>query len=162
MKKDWLFCGENSICSCRTAGVLIKANKILVQREKGGSDYALPGGHVAAGETSAESLIREFKEETGADISCSRMIWVEEAFWEWGGKNAHTIAFYYLVSLIYEADIPDGYCRPHNDNCDVILEWVPIDKLKDLTVYPSFIKDKISDISEGIEHFISRTAEVTE
>ena len=156
MKKDWLFSDEKNICSYRAVGVLIRNNKILVQREKDGNEYALPGGHVMIGETSEESLTREYKEETGADILCSRMIWVEEVFWKWDGKKAHTIAFYYLISLKNESDIPDSYFESHKDNSDVLLEWVEIDELKNLTVYPAFIKDKIVNISNGIEHFISR------
>jgi ADP-ribose pyrophosphatase YjhB (NUDIX family) len=156
MKKDWLFSDENSICNYRTVGVLIRNNKILVQREKNGTEYALPGGHVIIGETSEQSLIREYKEETGADIICSRMIWVEETFWKWKGKNAHTIAFYYIISLKNESDIPDNYFESHKDNCNVLLEWVEIDKLKSLTIYPPFIKEKIKNISDNnIEHFIS-------
>jgi len=155
MKKDWLFSDENSICCYRTVGVLIRNNMILVQREKDGNEYALPGGHVIIGETSEESLIREYKEETGADISCSRMIWVDETFWKWGNKNAHTIAFYYLISLKNESDIPDSHFESHKDNCNILLEWVEIDELKNLTIYPSFVKDKIFNISDGIEHFIT-------
>jgi len=155
MEKDWLFSDENNICSYRTVGVLIRNNKILVQREKNGNEYALPGGHVKIGETSVQSLVREYKEETGADILCSRMIWVEETFWKWGEKNAHTIAFYYLISLKNETDIPDDYFESHKDNCNVFLEWVAIDDLNNLTIYPAFIKDKITNISENIEHFIS-------
>ena len=156
MKKDWLFSDGDNICCYRTVGVLIRNNKILVQREKDGNEYALPGGHVVIGETSEESLIREYKEEPGAEIICSRMIWVDETFWKWGDKNAHTIAFYYLVSLKNESDIPDDYFESHKDNCNVLLKWVEIDELKNLTIYPSFVKDKIFNISDGIEHFITR------
>lgn len=44
MKNDWLFASENAVCGVRTAVVLIKGNKLLVQREKNGEEYALPGG----------------------------------------------------------------------------------------------------------------------
>ena len=155
MKKDWMFSDEKNICNYRTVGVLIRDNRILVQREKDGNEYALPGGHVKFGETSVQSLIREYKEETGADIICQRLIWVEEAFWKWGSKDAHTIAFYYLISLKNDTDIPDGFFESHKDNCNVLLEWVAIDDLKNLTVYPAFIKEKAMSVSDGIEHFIS-------
>ena len=46
MEKDWLFKDEDFICNFRSAGILIKNNKILLQREKTGFKYALPGGHV--------------------------------------------------------------------------------------------------------------------
>ena len=155
MKKDWRFSDENCVCSFRTVGVLIKGDKILVQREKDGVEYALPGGHIKIGETSEESLIREFKEEADADIICERLIWVEECFWKWGGKDAHDMAFYYLISLTNDFDIPDGSFVSHKDNCDVLLGWVTIEEMKKLTIYPSFIKNKIETISDHIEHFVS-------
>lgn len=156
MKKDWLFSDENNVCGFRTAGVLIRGNKILVQREKDGHEYALPGGHVKISETSIESLVREYKEETGAEITIGRLIWIEEVFWKWGKRDAHTIAFYYLASLKNDNDLPDGYFESHKDNCNVLLEWMAIDRLKNITIYPAFIKEKIENISENIEHFISR------
>ena len=154
MKKDWMFSDENNICNFRTVGVLIRNNKILVQREKDGNEYALPGGHVKIGESSVESLTREYKEETGADVICDRLIWVEEVFWKWGKKDAHGIVFYYLISLKSQSDIQDCYFEPQKDNCNVLLEWIKLDEIEDLIIYPSFIKEKIKNISENIEHFI--------
>lgn len=44
--KDWLFTSDEYICDLRTAAVLVQDEKILVQRERNGNEYALPGGHV--------------------------------------------------------------------------------------------------------------------
>ena len=156
MKSDWLFQSESNICSFRTVGVLLRDNKILVQRDMDGTEYALPGGHVKIGQTSEESLIREYKEETGADIVFNRLIWTEETFWSWNGKEAHSIAFYYLISLTNDSDIPDDYFESHKDNCNVVLKWVTFHEMKELTIYPAFLKDKIDNISEHIEHFVCR------
>jgi len=157
MGKDWYFKDEDSICHFRTAGILIRDGKILVQREKDGNEYALPGGHVHMGETTEQSLVREYKEETGADIVCERLVWVEEVFWKWNDKAAHGIVFYYLITLKNNSNIPDEYFMSHKDNCNLILEWVSIEEMKKLTIYPAFIKEKIENISENenIEHFIS-------
>ena len=38
MEKDWLFATDEYICDLRTVAVLIKGNKILVQREKNGKE----------------------------------------------------------------------------------------------------------------------------
>lgn len=152
-KKDWFFKDDHSICSFRSVGVLLRNNKILVQCDKG--EYALPGGHIAFGETSNETLIREYKEETGADIVCNRLIWIEETFWKWDSRDAHSIAFYYLISLKNDADIPDDAFFSQKDNCNIMLKWVTIEEMKQLTIYPSFLKNKIENISDGIEHFVS-------
>ena len=63
--KDWLFKTEDSICDLRTVGVLVCNGKLLVQRDRDGDVYALPGGHVQIGETTADGLVREFREEMG-------------------------------------------------------------------------------------------------
>ena len=105
MNKDWMFVVDNSICDVRTVGVLVRDGKIFVQRDRNGNEYALPGGHVRIGETLEDGLIREYKEETGADISCVKLLWSEECFWEWNGRAAHNFAFYYLIED--NSTIPD-------------------------------------------------------
>ena len=150
MHKDWIFKDEGSICHFRVAAVLIRNNKLFVQQHN--DEYALPGGHVSFGETSEETLIREFKEETGVEITIERLIWVEENFWVWGGKKAHNISFYYLISMKNETDISDEFIMDDND--DVKMKWVPFNELSDITIYPHFVKDKIMNISPGIEHFV--------
>jgi ADP-ribose pyrophosphatase YjhB (NUDIX family) len=157
LQTDWLFKGDNYICNFRSVGVLIRKNKVLLQRDKDGSEYALPGGHVKIGESSMDSLVREYKEETGANIICERLIWTEECFWKWNKKLTSTIAFYYLISLCNDTDIPDnGEFVSQKDNCNVILGWIPLTELKPLTIYPSFLKEKIFEIGEHAEHFITR------
>ena len=99
MEKDWIFRTDEYICDLRTVGVLVRDGKLLVQRDRDGSEYALPGGHVKIGETTADGLVREYKEETGADIQVEKLLWTEECFWEWNGTQAHNIAFYYLIEF---------------------------------------------------------------
>ena len=157
MDKDWLFATEEYICDLRTVGVLIRDNKILVQRDRDGNEFALPGGHVKIGETLENGLIREYKEETGADILCKRILWSEECFWEWNGKHAHNIAFYYLIELCEGSVIPDNdEFVSHKDNCNVVLGWMPIDEIQDVIIYPVFLKKEIYNLNEYPKHFVSK------
>lgn len=158
--KDWLFIEENKIFNYRSTGVLIQNGNILIQRGIDDVDFALPGGHVAWGETSAEALIREFKEEIGVDIIINRLIWVEETFWKWGKRDAHTICHYHLVSLKDPSQIPSDriFKSLDSDESRLIFQWIDLKQLKnlkDIIVYPLFLKDKITNISNRIEHFIS-------
>lgn len=157
MNKDWLFADEKYTCGLRAAGVLVRDNMILVQRDKDGNEYALPGGHIKIGETLEEGLIRETMEEMGVRIKCSRLLWSEECFWEWNGRQAHTIVFYYQIELCDELDIPEkGGFVSQKDNCNVVLEWMPVEELKNVTVYPEFLKDEIYRLDEPIKHFVSK------
>lgn len=103
MKRDWMFTVDNSICDLRTVGVLIKDGKILLQRDRGGNEYALPGGQVKIGETLEDGLIREFKEET-----------------------------------------------------NVVIGWMPIEEIQNVTIYPEFLKTEINDLNGAIKHFVTK------
>lgn len=60
--------------------IILKDDKILVMhRNKHGSEYyTLVGGRVNENETPEQALIREVKEETGLDVTSSRLVFVEE------------------------------------------------------------------------------------
>lgn len=157
MEKDWLFKTDEYICDVRTVGVLFKDNKILVQRDIDGNEYALPGGHIKIGETLEDGLVREFKEETNADIKCKRLLWTEECFWEWKGTKAHNLAYYFLIELCGSSEfLDDNGFMSQKDNCNVILEWMSIDELKTVTIYPEFLKDEIDNLSVYPKHFVSK------
>lgn len=157
MQKDWIFTGDDYVCDLRAAGVLIRGGKILVQRDRDGSEYALPGGHVQIGETTEAALVREYGEEVGATVRCVRLLWSEECFWEWNGRRAHNIAFYYLIELCEGEDIPDrGEFLPHRDNDRVVVGWLPLERLNEVVIYPEFIKDEIGHLDGSPKHFISR------
>lgn len=153
MRKDWYFVSENTICDIRVVGVLVKNGKIFVQREQNGNEYALPGGHIQIGETLEEGLIREYKEETGTEIICRRMLWSEECFFEWNGKQTHNLSFYYLI----DGEIPDnGTFISHKDNGNIEVGWLPIEEIQNITIYPEFLKQEIYHLDSPIKHFITK------
>ena len=157
MEKDWLFSTDEYICDLRTVAVLVKNNKILVQRDINGKEYALPGGHIKIGETLEAGLIRETMEEMGVNIKCNRLLWSEECFWEWNEKQAHNIAFYYLVELCENQEIPDnGEFVSQKDNCNVVIGWMPIEELQNIIIYPQFLKKEIYNLNEPMKHFVSK------
>jgi ADP-ribose pyrophosphatase YjhB (NUDIX family) len=62
----------------RVTGVVIEDGRILLlnQDTDSGRSWSLPGGKLEEGETLAEALIREIKEETGLDIEPGRLLYV--------------------------------------------------------------------------------------
>lgn len=82
--QDILFKTEDFVFSYRTAGILINNDKILLQKPVNDDGNSLSGGHVAFGETSDITLVREFKEEIGVDIKIDRLMMIGENFFPWG------------------------------------------------------------------------------
>jgi 8-oxo-dGTP diphosphatase len=53
----------------KAAGILIHDRRFLVNRKEGRSVFISPGGRLEVGETAAEALIRELKEELTIDVA---------------------------------------------------------------------------------------------
>lgn len=115
------------------------------------------GGHVKIGETLEDGLIRETMEEMGIKIECKRLLWSEECFWEWNGRKARNIVFYYLIEPCDELEIPDnGEFVSQKDNRNVVIGWMPIEGIQNVTIYPEFLKREIYHLNDPIKHFVSK------
>ena len=76
---DILFKNDDFVFSYRVGGILIRNRKILLQRPKN-DDYSIIGGHVAAMETSIETLKREFEEELHTKIEVDNLLAIGEIY----------------------------------------------------------------------------------
>jgi len=141
--------------SHRAAGILIKNDFVLLQAPKDSGEYAFIGGHVEFGEQSSAALVREWKEELGADITVGKLQWIEENFWNWNGEEQHTICLTYTVTLDNESQIPqEGSFACKEETSDVWFHWFPLDEVKNLTVYPTNASDLLTRLNEDIQHII--------
>lgn len=160
-QKDILFKTDENIFSCRVAGILIREDRVLLQRSSDDTGYAFPGGHVSFGETNAESLVREFKEELSADINVDSLQWIAEIFFPWSNKLCHQICLFYRISLCNEAQIKLTGTFNAIDKLDRVdtgieFSWIPLSEIRNIELYPSNAKEKLLNPSNCIEHFIYR------
>ena len=97
----------------RAAGILVKEDRILlVRHEKNGKSYwLLPGGGVDFGESVADGLKREFREEVGLDIQVGPMVLVHDSI----PPNHHrqVLNIYFMVTTEkYDIHVtPDAVLR---------------------------------------------------
>ena len=130
---DILFKNDDFVFSYRVGGILKHNGKILLQRPKN-DDYAIIGGHVAAMETSMETLKREFEEELHAKIEVDNLLAIGEIYFPWGKRPCHQICLYYNVHLM-DDNIPldgvfHGYDELDNERIDLDFCWVSLEDLK--------------------------------
>ena len=157
---DILFKTDDFVFSYRVGGILIHEGKILLQRPKN-DNYAIIGGHVAAMETSMETLKREFEEEIHAKIEVDNLLAIGEIYFPWGKRPCHQISLYYNVHLV-DDNIPldgvfRGYDELDNERIDLDFCWVPLEDLKKGTkVYPLELIPYIFEPGKEIVHFVSK------
>lgn len=156
--KDILFKTDDYVFSYRVAGILVHNGCVLLQRPDDDPGLAFPGGHVAFGETNAQTLKREFMEEIGADIEVGELKWVAEVFFPWGNKRCHQICLYYIVHLRANSIPLSGSFRGvemlENHKTKLGFYWTDIDSIDALEVYPTDSKALIKDLSGGVRHFV--------
>ncbi len=129
---DILFKNDDFVFSYRVGGILIRNGKILLQRPKN-DDYSIIGGHVAAMETSIETLKREFEEELHTKIEVDNLLAIGEIYFPCK-RPCHQICLYYNVHLV-NYDIPldvdlHGYDGLDDKRIDLDFCWVPLEDLK--------------------------------
>jgi len=161
MNQDILFKNDDFVFSYRVAGILIKNNKVLLQRPLRDTGYSIPGGHVSFGETNEETLIREFREEIGVDIKVENLKWVGEIFFPWGDKPCHQINLFYKVTLTEDTQIPlhgefYGIEKIENSSFKLEFSWVDLKDILNVELYPTNAKEFLLNNSKEIKHFIYR------
>ena len=98
-------------------GVVIRDGRALLVRR--GSEplkgqWSIPGGTLELGETIAEGVVRELREETGLDVRVVELLEVFERIFPGEGRPQ-----YHFVILDYLCEAPHGTPQPGSDVTDV-------------------------------------------
>jgi len=159
-RSDISYTRDGAGFSYRVAGIVLHNGHVLLQNTERDSGYAFPGGSAAFGETNAETLAREFREELGAEIRVGALQWVEENFFRWEGVDFQQICLTYAVELAGEIPM-EGRFKSRETRAggnQVWFAWMPIERLrdKDITVYPHDAADLLTRLGQGVQHIVRR------
>jgi 8-oxo-dGTP pyrophosphatase MutT (NUDIX family) len=110
-------------------GIAVQDGKVLVVPQYGGYDY--PGGTMELGETHLETLVREFKEETGFDIQPLRLLNVYSSFFHHSryNKDYQSILIFYTVEIIGGELSTEGFDRDEKVYASE-AQWLTPDELR--------------------------------
>lgn len=113
----------------RVNGVLIEDGKILlVEQEVSESrHWAHPGGKLEYGETLKQSIVREFKEETGLEISVGDLLYVTDRI----NENHHVVIISFQVSKL-GGKLGTGKGEEFTTGKIKSVKMVPIEDLQNL------------------------------
>ncbi|MCL2861031.1 MAG: NUDIX domain-containing protein [Firmicutes bacterium] len=158
MNKDCGFIRDNYWFRYRACAIIIEDGNVLMTKNEKVPYYYSVGGGVHLNETAQDAVIREVYEETGEYFEVERLAFIHENFfkgtWDDENKICHEIAFYFLMK-------PKGI-KEFNwesrslDGVKETVSFLPIDKLHEYEVYPTFFKDKLKNMKDGIEHILRK------
>ena len=105
-------------------GIAVSDGCLLMVRRGHGpaaGEWSVPGGRVEAGETLAEAVVRELREETGLDAVCGPFVgWVERL----DGVEHHVVLDFLVV-------VEPGAAPAAGDDA-VEAAWVPLHEVPEL------------------------------
>ena len=102
-------------------------NKILLQNrvKEDWKGYTFPGGHVEAGESFVDAVVREMKEETGLTVTNPKLVGIKQ-FPITDGR--------YIVLLFKATEFTGNVTSSDEGN----MEWIDIDELPNVNVVEDF------------------------
>lgn len=129
--------------------VLDEKNRMLMvkQHHDGKDIWMVPGGGIEEGESSGEAAAREVKEETGLDVTVTKLVWhVEEV----SGRGQRFVDFF--LADIVGGQLGLGMDPEFDENGQVLrevkfLDREEIKKIKYL--YPEYLRDEFWAIHES-------------
>jgi 8-oxo-dGTP pyrophosphatase MutT (NUDIX family) len=136
----------NSVVPAASAVVVNEAGELLLQCRSDNGQWALPGGTMDLGETLAQTVVREVKEETGIDIDVTGLVGIYS-------DPGHVIEYddgevRQEFNVCFSARMIGGRLRSSAESTD--LRWVALAELGKLPMHES--------IRLRIRHYLERRA----
>ena len=122
------------------AVVVHDGSLLLVRRGHGpaAGQWSVPGGRVEWGETIAEAVVREVREETGLEGVCGEMLgWVEIIDDDHDAPEHHFVVLDFVATVLEHGEPVAG-----DDAAEV--RWVPLADVLDLNIVdglPEFLHE---------------------
>ena len=134
----------------RVAAVIVENGRLLVMRDERSPYWFLPGGRVKLGETAEKAILRELREELGAECRVVRPLWFCQNFFreDVSGRNFHELCVYYLAEApTNEWPQEDCFERTEGERRNLFCR-MPFEKLKTAYFYPQFLKEQIDRLPQ--------------
>ncbi len=138
--------------------MLVRDGAVLLHRLAGDSFWALPGGKVEPGESAAQALVREFREELAVDITVGRLVCVAENFFVHQEAAEHEVGLYFMAAPAPGSGLvstPGPYAGVEPDR-RLGFAWFTPQALALLDLRPAFLHDLLRDPDPAFRHIVHR------
>ncbi|MCH4887858.1 NUDIX domain-containing protein [Acidaminobacter sp. JC074] len=133
--------------------VIIEEDKVLLIKHQG-NYYTFPGGGQDHNESIHEALKRECLEEIGAQVEVNELIYITEYMADRHEGSIHQAGFH-QVDLFFRCKRVSGFNNPVEiDDTQVGFEWVDLDQLEAIALYPLAIRDRLMEVDDDKRFYL--------
>lgn len=142
----------------RAVAVIAHEKRVLLHRGAHEHVWSLPGGRIEPGETAAEALRRELREELGLDTAIGPLLWVIESFYRDGEAHCHELGLYFAVAP-HEGWPPLHTAAPFagvEAGKGLVFQWFGPDEIAAITINPACLQGRLGTLPAAPEHLVNR------
>ena len=107
---------------------VIENNKILLVQEKMDNKWSMPGGWADVGESPAEAIIRETKEESGLDVIPNKVIGIYDT-----NRDGRPLEFFHAYKIVFLCEKVGG--SPKTSDETIAVNFFDFDTLPPLSMF---------------------------
>ena len=145
----------------RAAAIILDGDRVLLHKIEGDVFWCVPGGRVDAGELAAVTVVREMQEELSEQVTCEKLLWTVENFFEYRGQKHHELGLYFLTHLSPDSPLlntPGPYLG-NEGGLQLTFEWFKREDLVNLDIRPSFLARALFDVHFDAHHWVHHEIE---
>ena len=140
------YVGHQKIILNAAGGIVVKGNKILLQKRSDNNKWGLPGGMLEVNETYLEAALREIKEETGLIVKPINSLGIYHNYnMVYPNKDKS-----HVICSVYVFEIVSGDLRIDEESLD--LKFFSKDELPEIFAPDHSLA--INDYFRGVKHNI--------
>lgn len=137
-------------------GVVFRDGCVLVEEQSGrhsrgtGAYYRPIGGTIEYGEKSADTVVREFREEIAMAVTVIRYLACIENIFMVDGQTGHEIVQVYAVEPVDKSLYSNDSFQVIEGNKATVAKWVPVEEFRTgkLVLYPDGLTETITAAAE--------------
>jgi 8-oxo-dGTP diphosphatase len=118
-------------------GVLIRDGQVLLCQSLKQNYFYLPGGHIEFGESAAQAMVRELKEELGVSVKAGELAMVSEGAFDTKRKHHE---FNLMFHVEHPSPWPKALNKPKSKEDHIAFRWVPLAAVQDFDIRPTAVK----------------------
>jgi ADP-ribose pyrophosphatase YjhB (NUDIX family) len=149
---------RNTTFQVRGAALILHQDHILLHRNVSDAYWTPPGGRVEAHEDAAATVVREMREELGAEVECRRLLHIAENFFSLDGRRYHEIGFYFLAAFPEGSELHDKrQCyQGIEPGQELQFRWFALSELASVAMRPTFLQRTLMEGAHCLTHEVQR------